>query len=57
MNWSTFLPSLISAAFAAGGAYAATRVHLSWLRKDVDRAQATADRANERIDELHGVRA
>jgi hypothetical protein len=28
--------SLVSAVFAAGGAYAAVRVQLAWLRADVD---------------------
>ena len=31
--------------FAAGGAYAAVRVHMQWLRRDVDDA-------HQRIDEL-----
>lgn len=37
--------TLMSPVFAAGGAYAATRVHLQWLRRDVDEA-------HERIDAI-----
>jgi hypothetical protein len=39
------LVTIISPVFAAGGAYAATRVHLQWLRRDVDDA-------HQRIDEI-----
>jgi hypothetical protein len=37
--------TIASPIFAAGGAYAAVRVQLAWLRRDVDDAHA-------RIDEL-----
>jgi hypothetical protein len=41
----TILVTIASPIFAAGGAYAATRVHLQWLRRDVDDA-------HERIDAI-----
>jgi len=37
--------AIASPVFAAGGAYAAVRVQLAWLRRDVDDA-------HQRIDEL-----
>lgn len=40
--------------FAAGGAYAAVRVHLQWLRRDVDDAHR---RINELTETLMNERA
>jgi outer membrane murein-binding lipoprotein Lpp len=54
-----FAAVLASPIFAAGGAYYAVKVHLAWLRRDVDdvRAQlagaiAETTRAHLRIDSL-----
>jgi len=43
-----WLQVVLSAAFAAGGAYAAVKVELRWLRRDVDRAHARIDTHDER---------
>lgn len=43
-----WLQVLLSAAFAAGGAYAAVRIELNWLRRDVDRLHARQDAQDER---------
>lgn len=45
MEW---LQTLIGAAFAAGGAYAAVRVHLYYLRRDIDRIEERVDGLEQR---------
>jgi len=44
--------SLLSALFAAGGAYAAVKVELRWLRRDTDLNSEAILRAHKRIDGL-----
>lgn len=45
MDW---LQPLITAAFAAGGAYSAVWVHLRWLRSDVTKLERRVDGLEER---------
>lgn len=46
------ITAAISAVFAAGGAYAAVRVRLHYLEKDLTRVDKRVEYAHERIDLL-----
>jgi len=45
---------LVGGAGGAAGAWAAVWVHLGYHRRDITRAQATADAAHRRLDGLRG---
>lgn len=43
---------LVGGVFTAGLVWGVVKTELRWHRKDIDRAQSTADTAHKRIDEL-----
>jgi len=51
-DWLQIVAVGASPIFAAGGAYAAVRVRLEWLRKDVDLAIAGVADLNRKVREL-----
>jgi len=52
MDWVlSIVQSLIVGAFAGGGAYAAIRVEIRWMRTDIDELKSGLGRAHARIDD------
>jgi hypothetical protein len=50
--WGTFWQTMFAAACAAGGAYAAVRVELRWLKARTIALEDELKRAHRRIDDL-----
>lgn len=46
--------AVVTGISAGGTAWGATTVQMKWLRRDVNRAQNTADGAHSRIDRILG---
>lgn len=54
MNLSdALLVAVVSGAVNAGVVWGVVRTQLAWHRRDIDRAQSSADQAHDRIDRLH----
>jgi hypothetical protein len=53
MNWLNALQLLLVAAFSAGGAWAGVRVHMHYLRRDVDKAHARLDEHDKQFTEIY----
>jgi hypothetical protein len=49
---NSLITGLLGGAGGAVGAWAAIMVHLGYHRRDIERAQHTADRAHKRLDGL-----
>jgi hypothetical protein len=55
-EWLQVVALVASPLFAAGGAFAATRVTLKWHEREIGRAHARLDDHDTKFDQLEWVR-